>query len=77
MENNHIDRIDPSRAPTKTALKLVGFLGVSAGFMLAYQRSSCECSSCCSQGCCAVGLEDVIDWRKGMDDAEDKLGEDG
>jgi len=40
------DRIDPSRAPTKSALKFVGFLGISAGFMLAYQRSSCECLFC-------------------------------
>ena len=43
---NQTDRIDPSRAPTKSALKFVGFLGISAGFMLAYQRSSCECLFC-------------------------------
>jgi hypothetical protein len=59
---NQTDRIDPSRAPTKSALKFVGFLGISAGFMLAYQRSSCECLSSCSfgvlrdgaRGCCLV-----------------------
>jgi hypothetical protein len=37
------ERVDPSRASTRSAMKLVGFLGVSAGFLLAYQRSSCEC----------------------------------
>jgi hypothetical protein len=39
-----LDRVDPSHSPTKSAIKLVGFLGVSAGFLMAYQRSSCECS---------------------------------
>ncbi|KAG7562658.1 hypothetical protein FFLO_01925 [Filobasidium floriforme] len=35
-----LERVDPSRASTRSAMKLVGFLGVSAGFLLAYQRSS-------------------------------------
>lgn len=38
------DRIDPSKANAgvRPAVRLTGFLGVCAGFLLAYQQSSCK-----------------------------------
>jgi hypothetical protein len=39
-----LEKIDPtfSRGGTRSATKLLGFLGFCGGFMLAYQRSSCK-----------------------------------
>jgi|ERR1700722_2359216 len=38
------DRADRSKVPLRTALRLGGLLGFIGGFLLAYQRSSCEFS---------------------------------
>jgi len=37
-----VEMADPSRLRMKTGLRLGGFLGFIGGFMVAYQRSSCE-----------------------------------
>lgn len=38
-----IEMADPTKFRMKTSLKLGGFLGFTAGFLFAYQRSSCAC----------------------------------
>lgn len=39
------EKVDPSkaRAGIRPAMRLATFIGVCGGFLLAYQRSSCEC----------------------------------
>jgi hypothetical protein len=39
----HVEKVDPTRYKhgLGSALRLTGFLGFCAGFMLAYQQSSC------------------------------------
>ena len=39
----HPELADPTKARMKTTLKLGGFLGFTAGFLFAYQRSSRAC----------------------------------
>ncbi|KAI0793927.1 NADH-ubiquinone oxidoreductase complex I, 21 kDa subunit-domain-containing protein [Fomes fomentarius] len=46
------DKWDPSNLKIRTQLRLGGLLGFVGGFLLAYQRSSCELSvisSCCTR----------------------------
>jgi len=40
---NSIEMADPTNNKLRTPLKLGGFLGFTAGFLFAYQRSSSEC----------------------------------